>query len=116
MSKARGQSLKRQISRGMKGREEILTTEVKGHIHFKEMILDKKGKKRFAKFRTKEKEVITPAGQVARRAKQPRFHTEFIETFNKLFLMKRSNTGHNSKTSKFNQKFKRPYYQVVGTI
>ena len=116
MSKARGQSLKRQLSRAMKGREEILTTEVKGHIHFKEMIVDKKGKKRFVKFRTKEKQIITPAGLIARKAKQPRIVSEFIDTIGKVVIAKRSTTGHNRKRNKFLMKYPRPYHLVTGTI
>ena len=116
MSKARGQSIKRQLNRAMKGREEILTTEVKGHIHFKEMIVDKRGKKRFVRFRTKDKQVITPAGQVARKAKPPRLISEFIGTLGKVFLLKRSNNGHNQKRTKAILKYPRPYYRIVGSM
>ena len=42
--------------------------------------------------------------------------TEFIETFGKLFIMKRSRTGHNRARTVFRKANQKAYYALTGTI
>lgn len=46
--------------------------------------------------------------------KEPRIITEFIDTFGKLFILKRSKCGHNRKRSHLVKQ--RPYYNVIGQV
>ena len=115
MSKARPQSLKRSLNRGSKGREEILTTEIRGYYPV-DKVITVDGEKTTVQVMSQRKKVLAEGGKIARKAKEPRIMTEFIETFGKLFIMKRSRTGHNRARTVFRKANQKAYYALTGTI
>ena len=115
MSKARPQSMTRALRRNIKGREQVITTEIKGYYPV-DKVITVDGEKRTVQVMSQKKKILAPGGRIAVKAKEPRIVTEFIDTFNKVFIMRRSRCGHNRAQTTYRKGNPNGYYQLIGTI